>query len=140
LIAAVVCDIIEPHNPLQYSVGDDAFFNWTTRDGKTMFSASWGIQKGNVADPQFINTNVYTKVVNFNKNIDAKYKYRLLFVGNLSAGHAWFMIKNLSTNDTNEYIASIRDDESGYVSYTVHLVVKIRGKSLILTDIICFFL
>lgn len=114
-------------------MGENAVFMWNTTDGKRILSAIWGLRNGEMADPQFINVNALQLTagkVHFNTNLTQQYVGRIDFIGNLTAGHAWFILKNLNINDTNEYIARISDisDVSGVLSYPVHLIVKDKGK------------
>ncbi|XP_031573318.1 uncharacterized protein LOC116307289 isoform X4 [Actinia tenebrosa] len=118
------CNVISPENPIICHVGDEALFNWTTDDGRIIYSANWGIKNGNHPDSQFINTNVFTTVVNYNKNMDPKYRPRVYFVGNLKMGRAWFKLKNVSLNDDLKYVANIRESKGGVLAYIVQLKVK----------------
>ncbi|XP_031556677.1 uncharacterized protein LOC116293394 [Actinia tenebrosa] len=111
-------------------IGEDASFMWNTTDQKKILSASWGIRKGTIPDPQFISVNSYNGRMTKNKDIGDTLKRRVEFLGNLTIGRAWFVLKNLTINDTNEYIASISDDESSDLPHYVRLVVaeKEKGK------------
>jgi hypothetical protein len=67
-----------------------------------------------------------------------RYTGRVDFTGNLADGHAWFVIKNLDVNDTNEYIAIISDHVSRVLPYPVHLqVVRKRGE-FFCTEMFCY--
>ncbi|XP_031553184.1 uncharacterized protein LOC116290324 isoform X1 [Actinia tenebrosa] len=96
---------------------------WNTTDQKEILAVSWGIRKGNIPDPQFISVNGYHGRVTKNKDIGDTLKRRVEFIGNLKIGRAWFVLKNLTVNDTNEYIASISDDVSYDIPYYVRLTV-----------------
>ncbi|XP_031555282.1 uncharacterized protein LOC116292159 [Actinia tenebrosa] len=101
---------------------------WNTTDRKEILSVSWGIRKGNIPDPQFISVNGYHRRVTKNKDIGETLKRRVGFIGNLTMGRAWFVLKNLIVNDTNEYIASISDDVSRVLPYYVRLNVTEKEK------------
>ncbi|XP_031556086.1 uncharacterized protein LOC116292878, partial [Actinia tenebrosa] len=113
---------------IEGSIGEDALFMWNTTEQNEILAVSWGIRKGNIPDPQFINTNKYDGKVNINEDIDAALKKRVEFIGNLTIGRAWFVLKNLTVNDTNEYIASISDELSSALPYYVRLMVRARSK------------
>ncbi|XP_031553185.1 uncharacterized protein LOC116290324 isoform X2 [Actinia tenebrosa] len=102
---------------------------WNTTDQKEILAVSWGIRKGNIPDPQFISVNGYHGRVTKNKDIGDTLKRRVEFIGNLKIGRAWFVLKNLTVNDTNEYIASISDDVSYDIPYYVRLTVAKKGAS-----------
>ncbi|XP_031555416.1 uncharacterized protein LOC116292276 [Actinia tenebrosa] len=102
---------------------------WNTTDQKEILAVSWGIRKGNIPDPQFISVNGYNGRVYINENIGDTLKRRVEFLGNLTIGRAWFVLKNLTVNDTNEYIASISDDVSRVLPYYAHLMVAEKGKA-----------
>ncbi|XP_031555697.1 uncharacterized protein LOC116292496 isoform X2 [Actinia tenebrosa] len=110
------------------SIGEDALFMWNTTDRKEILAVSWGIRKGNIPDPQFISVDGYHRRVTKNKDIGETLKRRVEFLGNLTMGRAWFVLKNLTVNDTNEYIASISDDESSDIPYCVRLNVTEKRK------------
>ncbi|XP_031555118.1 uncharacterized protein LOC116292027 [Actinia tenebrosa] len=77
-----------------------------------------------MADPQFINMNTINGKT-ISPSLPKPYTGRVDFVGNLSQGHAWFVIKNLTSNDTDVYIARISyGDVSELQSYSVELSVK----------------
>ncbi|XP_031551361.1 uncharacterized protein LOC116288681 [Actinia tenebrosa] len=119
----VFCTIVG-HTRLQDLVGNDVIFKWNTTDGREILSAVWGLGNGQMADPQFINVNTKTGKT-ISPSLPKPYTGRVDFVGNLSQGHAWFVIKNLTSNDTAEYIARISDgDVSELHSYSVELSVK----------------
>lgn len=97
---------------------------WNTTSRSAIKSAIFGLSKEGMADPQFINVNMLTGKVHYNPNINKTYYGRVDFVGNLTAGWAWFIIKNLQVNDTNEYLARITVDVDTVKSYTVKLQVR----------------
>ena len=111
-------------------IGEDAFFLWNTTDKGKIFSASWGIRKGSIAEPWYINVNVHNNRVDKNKDMEEALGKRTEFIGDLNNGCAWFVLKNLSFSDTNEYIASISRDGTTVRPYNVTLKVreKKRGK------------
>ncbi|XP_031552313.1 uncharacterized protein LOC116289506 isoform X2 [Actinia tenebrosa] len=113
---------------IRCSIGEDASFMWNTTDQKEILSARWGIRKGSIPDPQFISVNGCNGKVHLNKDIDATLKKRVEFIGNLTIGRAWFVLKNLTVNDTNEYIASISDDVSRFLPYPVRVMVAEKDK------------
>ena len=107
-------------------MGGDVIFKWNTTNGTEILSAVWGIRQGDTPDPQFINVNALTgnPIIS---DLPQQYNGRVDFVGNLTQGHAWFVIRNLNMNDTNDYIARIsEDDVSKLRSYPVRLIVKDR--------------
>ena len=100
---------------------------WNTTNQGQILSVSWGIRKGNIANPQFI--NVYDNEVDKNEDLEEAFRNRTEFIGDLNKGRAWFKLKNLTVNDTNEYIASISEDTTRDLPYYVRLEVKEkRGK------------
>jgi hypothetical protein len=124
----VLCSIEAP-NSITRNVGQDALFLWNTTNGNTILAAKWGLfkTKGAAPDPQFIQTDVLSNAPSFGSALDStasSYKGRVDFIGNLSAGHAWFKISNLIRSDTNQYVAGIREKGIGnYVYYTTDLTV-----------------
>ncbi|XP_031573321.1 uncharacterized protein LOC116307291 [Actinia tenebrosa] len=78
-------------------------------------------------DSQLVNINTYIQKVNYNSNMHPRYKNRVYFVGNLTMGHAWFTLRNVTLKDTREYFAVIRDG-TGVGKYTVRLEVKTKSE------------
>ncbi|XP_031560036.1 uncharacterized protein LOC116296189 [Actinia tenebrosa] len=110
-------------------VGDNVTLMWNSTNNRSIKSAVFGLSKQGMADPQFINVNTLTGKVHHNFNISKAYAWRVDFVGNLVAGRAWFIIKNLQLNDTNEYLARITIDVDTVRSYTVKLNVRQTNNS-----------
>ena len=102
---------------------------WNTTDQRKILSVRWGIRKGNIAEPWYISVNVYNNKVNKDEYLEEAFRNRIEFIGDLKKGRAWFKLKNLTVNDTNEYIASISDNVTRDMPYYVRLEVKEkRGK------------
>jgi hypothetical protein len=129
ILILVFC-IIGPTLLKRYE-GENALFLWNTTDNKKIMLVGWGLRKGNHAYPWFISVNSYDRKVNFNLDMDPRYIGRVKFIGNLTVGHAWFVITNLNINDTNEYIASISDNAKRVIPYPVRLEVKERAGEFI---------
>ena len=105
-------------------VGQNVTLMWNTTNNKPIKSAIFGISHEGLADPQFINVNTLTGKVHYNPKMCEAYAGRMDFVGELASGLAWFRIKNLQLNDTNEYLARITVDVDKVKSYTVRLTVR----------------
>ncbi|KAK3751110.1 hypothetical protein QZH41_016237, partial [Actinostola sp. cb2023] len=125
-----VCTVNGPNKDtvLIGMVGGNATFLWTTT-GTKILEAKWGLYdnvKGPVW-PSFI--IVDSSGVVFNSELDKvapRYKNRVHFIGNISQGHAWFVITNLSLDDSNTYAAKILEDGAGanYAKFQVNLTVS----------------
>ncbi|XP_031555374.1 uncharacterized protein LOC116292234 isoform X2 [Actinia tenebrosa] len=122
-----MCRITGPAE-LTYKIGETAQFKWSTSDSSAILSATWGIKKGNIPDPQFINVDILRNKGNLNSFLEPNLMMRLSFEGDLQRGRAWFTLKNVTVNDTNVYIASISDDVTRVLPYTVALTVKEKEK------------
>lgn len=67
----------------------------------------------------------------FNTSEGWRYRTRVFFVGNITAGHAWFKITNVEENDTNTYQVDIREiTDEKYEMYTVELLVRRKNGTL----------
>lgn len=113
---------------VELSEGGNAEFMWNNTCGKRIISVTFGIRKGNIANPQLINVDIINRKIYFNNFMDRKYKGRVGFTGDLEAGYAWFTLKNLTIDDCDWYIASISDKVTRVLPYPVQLVVKKKGK------------
>ncbi|XP_031550492.1 uncharacterized protein LOC116287924 [Actinia tenebrosa] len=122
-----MCRITGPAE-LTYKIGETAQFKWSTSDSSAILSATWGIKKGNILDPQFINVDILRNKAYLNLFLEPNLMKRVAFEGDLNKGRAWFTLKNVTVNDTNVYIASISDYVYRVLPYTVTLTVKEREK------------
>lgn len=96
---------------------------WTS--DRQILIAAWGIRSGNSANPQYMFVDDSGPITN--PALDERLKKRIHFVGNLAAGKAWFNITNAAINDSNTYIARIREINSSTIDpYFVEL--NVTGK------------
>jgi len=54
---------------------------------------------------------------------NSRYYGRVSFVGNLTAGHAWFKLSNLTIQDSNDYAIEIRGQDHSQELHTTSLIV-----------------
>jgi hypothetical protein len=87
------------------NVGEDVVFMWNKTSG-SIKSVRWGLLNNGLVDPLFIYKSSFSNATLFGSALDttaSSYKGRVSWVGDLSAGQAWFKITNLIINDTNQY-------------------------------------
>ena len=111
----VVSTVIGPTN-LYGNVGQNAYFLWNTT-GNNIIVTTWGLYDSSLqaAKPSFISVDFRTSVPEYSIDLDStasRYKGRVEYIGSLSLGRAWFILKNLNVDDTNEYVAEIRESGS----------------------------
>jgi hypothetical protein len=83
---------------------------WNSTNGNRILEARWGLTSNGLVKPLFMFIDTSSNNPIFSSALDgsaSRYKGRVSWVGNLTAGHAWFKITNLIISDTNEYAASI---------------------------------
>jgi hypothetical protein len=135
--------ILRPSQSVFGYEGEPIDFKFTTIGGNSILSTNFGI-KGKGVDDFKIKLIVIksgknrSQVIHYGEDLDsprgAGYKNRVHFIGNITEGHAWFRITNASMNDTNTYVAGIREDtDETYVMYNVKLFVKKQPKTGIYT-------
>jgi hypothetical protein len=135
IFIAVLGEILIPKETLVRNVGQDAKIMFNTTHGNSILAAKFGLDGGkDYPDPKLItvidkNGTEKPYYSDLDNPVAASYKERVSFFGNLKKGHAWFLIQNLTINDTNQYQANIREDSSGDYGkkITVNLIVK-EGK------------
>jgi len=118
----VVCNVISPTD-LVGTVGGSTTFLWTTT-GTKILEAKWGLydRMNDLVSPRFITVSILipgdgVDISSDLDNVASRYKNRVHFIGNISQGHAWFVITNLSLDDSNTYAARIREDGAGVFVY-----------------------
>ncbi|KXJ10257.1 hypothetical protein AC249_AIPGENE15065 [Exaiptasia diaphana] len=104
----------------------EARFLWNA--SSSIDEAKWGLVDGGIVAPFFIRVNKNIgeqKSVDLDKNTSKAfhYKNRVHFIGNISRGWAWFVITNLSTDDSKEYAADIKESTGIFTVYRVRLTV-----------------
>lgn len=87
--------------------GEDIVFQWNSTIG--ILSVKWGLTNKNDITMQFIYHDILIHPTLGYLVANSAYKGRVSFVGNLTSGHAWFKISNLTASDTNDYGVLIRE-------------------------------
>lgn len=59
---------------------------------------------------------------------DTPYKERVSFVGNLSAGKAWFKLTNVTLSDSHDYLAEIREKVASGKANFLTTKLMVTGK------------
>jgi hypothetical protein len=143
----VLGEISSPKKVVQ-SAGKDAKFMFNTTNSNSILGVKFGLDGGKTYPvPKFItavNRNGKPDVTcgsDLDMPVAARYKERVYFIGDLAKGHAWFEIKHVDINDTNMYMANIRETSSDkYREFAVTLSVIEAGKLIaILYDFFVFF-
>ena len=121
----VFCAIVTPGS-LTVKAGKDVVFKWNTTN--RILVVNWGITNltasENVA-PKFIYADI-SGAVNIQPGVaSTSYNGRVSFVGNLTAGRAWFKITNLIASDTNTYAAEIT--EAGQAGQFSPVTLQVTG-------------
>lgn len=97
-------------------------FTWT-RDEKIL-EATWGICSGSAtADPQYIFVRAINETPHINAALDPNLKSRIRYIGNLTVGHAWFALFNVTDSDSKCYVGLIREENSSTMPNYVRLIV-----------------
>jgi len=105
---------------LHKRTGEDVVLKWTSVT--PIQYAKWGTK-----NTVFI--VVDSSVVHLNPALaNTRYYGRVSFVGNLTAGHAWFKISNLTIRDSDGYAVQIR--EQGYIEASLTTSLVVLGKIL----------
>ncbi|XP_031572391.1 uncharacterized protein LOC116306463 isoform X2 [Actinia tenebrosa] len=108
--------------------GENAIFNFSTKNGNPILAAQFGLKgEGEYLKAKFIIVTQLHGIEcgkDFNSSEGYRYRNRIFFVGNITAGRAWFKITNVEENDTNTYQVGVRENTDVYKMYTVKLVVK----------------
>lgn len=120
-------------NPVDITktLGGEAKFFWNTTTGASILEAKWGLFDGSGVFPVFIIVNTKKPgVIQYNPSLNtsqaSRYRNRVDFIGNISAGQAWFVLTNLLANDTNEYAANIKESGVAFKLLRVKLTVKCK--------------
>jgi hypothetical protein len=138
LFFSVFVEILSPKNLTQYA-GEDVKIMFNTTLGNFILAANLGLEGDRECpDPKFITVIIANQSVTANQSVAcssdlnvskaASYKGRVNSIGNLTKGQAWFEITNLTMNDTNRYLACIREDSSEkYKPFSFNLTVTQKG-------------
>ena len=128
-VLLVVSTVIGPTN-LYSNVGQNAYFLWNTT-GNHILATTWGLHSQRV--------KLVLITVNFITHYSSasRYKGRVEYIGNLSLGHAWFILKNLNVDDTNEYVAQILEGGTSR-SYRSTVNLRVSGTCINLIEITVF--
>jgi hypothetical protein len=114
-------------------VGEHIDFKFTTNDGNSILSTNFGIKGGGVDDFKIklivVTNKSRTQRISCGEDLDsprgASYKNRVQFIGNIREGRAWFRITSITMNDTNTYMAGIREDtDETSIMYNIKLLAK----------------
>lgn len=87
------------------SCGDDVIFYWNST--LSISFVRWGIKNPQIESLSMLFMYVDAVRVVVISDANSGYNGRVSFVGNLTAGHVWFKLSNLTIKDTNYYAVYI---------------------------------
>ncbi|XP_031550407.1 uncharacterized protein LOC116287853 [Actinia tenebrosa] len=131
-ILTISGEILQPKE-LKRNEGEEVDFKFTTKDRNSIRTANFGKKTSLECDHTMKLIIVTTQIVTHGKDLDTasdrQYKNRAHFIGNISLGHAWFRLINVSVADQGVYAACIRQDtDLKRKMYEVKLSVKPSSK------------
>lgn len=96
---------------------------WNSTNRHRILEAKWGLLSDGLVNPQFIYVDISNNPI-ISTDLDRtapRYKGRVHWVGDISEGHVWFKLTNLTLNDTNQYVAGIVEERKPSIIYSTKL-------------------